>query len=137
MSAFALLFTLAAIGISEVVYLIRTRRAAEQPVCLIGGQCAMVLTSKYNKLFGFHNDVAGLLFYIAASVLTALLVLEIGPEQLLVDVFALMLAVASLLSLLLVYIQWRVLKAWCFWCLMSAFTVWGMACILRIYFIIY
>jgi uncharacterized membrane protein len=135
MTAFALLFTLAAIGISEAVYLIRTRKAAEQPVCLIGGQCAVVLTSKYNKLFGFHNDVAGLLFYIAALVLTALLVLEMGPERLLVQLFSLMLAGASFLSVLLVYIQWRVLKAWCFWCLMSAFTVWGMTCILAIYYL--
>ncbi len=134
MSAFALLFTLAAIGISDVGYLIRTRKAAEQPVCLIGGQCAVVLTSKYNKLFGFHNDVAGLLFYIAASLLTALLVLEIGSERLLVHLFALLLAGASFLSLLLVYIQWRVLKAWCFWCLMSAFTVWTMTCILATYY---
>lgn len=51
MTAFALLFTLSAIGISETVYLIRKRIASERPVCLIGEDCTLVLASKYNKLF--------------------------------------------------------------------------------------
>jgi uncharacterized membrane protein len=134
MTAFALLFTLAAIGISETVYLIRTRRAAERPVCIIGSDCTTVLTSVYNHIFYIHNDVAGLLFYVAASLLTALLVLETGDQSRLVTTFTLLLALGSLMSIILMYIQWRLIKAWCFWCVMSACTIWLMTIILAFHF---
>jgi uncharacterized membrane protein len=130
MTSLALLFTLAAVGISETVYLIRKRIASEKPACLIGESCVLVLHSKYNKTFGIHNDVLGLLFYITASFITAFLV--IGVEPLLLWSFLLKLSVAlgALLSLFFTYLQWRVIRAWCFWCLMSAFTVWLMGVIL-------
>lgn len=126
MSAIALLFTLDAIGISMTTYLIGKRRAAEAPVCPIGNDCTKVLTSKYNRLFGIHNDVAGLGFYLVTAVITALLVLEVGPTSLLINLLTLLLVGASFLSLVFTYIQWRILKAWCFWCVTSAVTVWLM-----------
>ncbi len=132
MTAFALLFTLAAVGVAETVYLIRTRLAAERPVCIIGSDCGAVLTSKYNRLFFIHNDIAGLLFYLVAMLLTALLVENVGDQSLLV--FAFLLGTGSLMSLVFVYIQWRLLKAWCFWCLMSACTIWLMTFILGLHF---
>lgn len=133
MSAIALLFTLDAIGVSITTYLIGKRRAAEAPVCPIGNDCTKVLTSKYNHLFGIHNDVAGLGFYLVAGTITALLVLETGPTALLVDLLTLLLVGASMMSLIFTYIQWRVLKAWCFWCVTSAVTVWLMTAIDLIY----
>ncbi|MEK7081962.1 MAG: vitamin K epoxide reductase family protein [Patescibacteria group bacterium] len=51
MTALALLFTLSAVGISETVYLIRKRLAAEKPICPIGENCALVLTSRWSKIF--------------------------------------------------------------------------------------
>ncbi len=133
MSAFALLFTLDAIGISIATYLIGKRRSAEAPVCPIGKDCTKVLTSRYNHVFGIHNDVAGLGFYLVTAVLTALLVLETGPAVLLVNLLTLLLVGASFMSLVFTYIQWRVLKAWCFWCVTSALTVWLMTAIDFIY----
>jgi len=132
MTAFALLFTLSAIGVAETVYLIRKRLASERPVCPIGGGCEIVLESKYNKTFGIHNDVLGLLFYLAASVVTACLVIGIEPMTLWETVFPIMIAFGSLMSLYLTYLQWRVIKFWCFWCLMSASTIWLMAIIIII-----
>ena len=67
MTAFALLFTLSAIGISEVTYLIRKRIAEEKPVCILGKSCSIVLRSKYRKLFIIPNDILGLLLYITVS----------------------------------------------------------------------
>jgi uncharacterized membrane protein len=120
----ALLFTLAAIGISESAYLIRKRRAAETPVCPIGKGCETVLNSKYNRLFlGIHNDLAGMAMYLVLSVLTALLVImDQSPLWAPLGV-AILLAGATLTSVLLVYLQWRVIRVWCFWCLMSAATI--------------
>src|SRR5258708_37453340 len=83
MTTLALLFTLAAIGVAETVYLIRTRRALERPVCIVGQSCSTVLESKYNKLFLFlHNDEMGLFFYLVALVLPALILLGVGDIRL-------------------------------------------------------
>ncbi len=130
MTPHALLFTLAAIGISETVYLIRKRLAAERPVCLLGEDCATVLGSAYNRIFVIHNDTAGLIFYIVIALIAAFIVIGIKPLmtwKLAADVLV---ASGVLFSLFLLYLQWKVIKAWCFWCVMSAMTVFAMAGIL-------
>jgi len=132
MTSYALLFALSAIGISETVYLVRKRIAAEKPVCPIGEDCTLVLTSKYNKLFIIPNDVLGLLFYIAASFIASFLVIGIEPLAFWNFVFRISVAAAALISLFFTYLQWRVIRAWCFWCLMSAFTIWLMEGIILI-----
>lgn len=130
MSAFALLFTLSAIGISETVYLIRTRLRSEKPICPIGESCAVVLTSRYHKLFLIPNDVLGLLFYILASLLSGFLVIGVEPLAFWSFLFTISVAIGTLLSIFFTYLQGRVIRAWCFWCLMSAFTIWLMAIIM-------
>lgn len=132
MTSFALLFTLSAIGISETVYLIRKRIASEKPVCPIGEGCATVLTSKYSKMFIIPNDILGLLSYIVISLIAAFLVIGVEPVFLWNFVLKILIAAASLMSILLTYLQWRVIHAWCFWCLMSAFTIWLMGTIILI-----
>jgi uncharacterized membrane protein len=130
MTSFALLFTLSAIGISETAYLIRKRIASEKPVCPIGENCTLVLESKYNKIFFVHNDVLGFLFYIAASFITAFLVIGVEPLAFWNFILKLSVGFGALFSVFLTYLQWRVIRAWCFWCLMSAFTIWLMAIII-------
>lgn len=132
MTSLALLFTLAAIGVSETVYLIRKRIAAEKPVCPIGGGCAAVLTSRYSKIFLIPNDVLGLLNYLAISLIAAFSVIGAGPILFWNSALKILIAAASLMSLFLTYLQWRVIRAWCFWCLMSAATIWLMGIILFI-----
>lgn len=130
MTSFALLFTLSAIGISETVYLIRKRMLSEKPICPIGGGCALVLTSKYNKFFIIPNDVLGLLFYVMASFISAFLVIGIESLSFWGFIFKLSVAFGTFLSLFFIYLQWRVIHAWCFWCLMSAFTIFLMGIII-------
>lgn len=130
MTSFALLFTLSAIGISETVYLIRKRIASEKPVCPIGGGCVTVLTSKYSKVFVIPNDVLGLAAYIMISFIAAFLVIGVKPMIWWNFILAVLVAIASLTSIFFTYLQWRVIHAWCFWCLMSAFTVWLMGAII-------
>lgn len=132
MTSYALLFTLAAIGISETVYLIRKRIASEKPFCPIGDSCAMVLTSKYSKMFIIPNDVLGLLTYIIISFIAAFLVIGVEPIFFWNFALKILVAVASFMSIFFTYLQWRVIKAWCFWCLMSAFTIWLMGSIILI-----
>ncbi len=122
----ALLFTIAAVGISEAAYLVRKRIAAEAPVCPIGGGCETVLRSQYNKIFGIHNDLLGLTFYIFAAITTgAIVIYDNDPalQSLLVFILEVMLLGATVMSAIFFYLQWKVIKAWCFWCLMSALTI--------------
>lgn len=130
MTPHALLFTLAAIGISETVYLIRKRIALQKPVCIIGEDCQKVLESKYNKIFGIRNDVLGLLFYIVISFITAFLVIGVEPVAWWDFLAKILIAGGAVMSLALTYIQWKLIKAWCFWCIMSAITTWLMAIII-------
>lgn len=130
MTSYALLFTLAAIGISETVYLIRKRIALEKPICPIGDNCTLVLESKYNKIFIIPNDVLGLFFYIMASFVSAFLVIGVGPLVFWDFIFKTSVVFGTILSLFFTYLQWKVIKAWCFWCLMSAFTIWLMGIII-------
>lgn len=130
MTPHALLFTLAAMGISETAYLIRKRMALEAPVCPIGEDCATVLSSKYSKIFGIHNEYLGLLFYFAVSFAAAFLVIGVGSLPFWNFILRVLVAGASVFSAFLIYLQWRVIQAWCFWCVMSAITVFIMALIL-------
>lgn len=132
MTALALIFTLSAIGISEVVYLVRKRIASERPVCPIGGGCETVLSSKYNKIFFIPNDILGLLAYITISIIAAFLVIGVEPLSFWIIAIKILVGIASLVSLVLTYLQWRVIHAWCFWCVMSAFTIWLMGIILLV-----
>ena len=132
MTSFALLFTLSAIGISEMVYLVRTRISAQKPICPIGGDCHVVLTSKWSRIFIVPNDILGLLNYIGIAFLSAFLVIGFGPVSLWFFILKVIITLTSLLSLFFVYLQWKVIKAWCFWCVMSACTFWLMGIIILV-----
>ncbi len=130
MTALSLFFTHAAIGISITAYLIRKRKAAEKPICPIGGDCLSVLTSKYNKMLGVHNDVSGMIFYILMAFFSGLIVIGVEPVEIWNQIIVIVVGVATLLSIRFIYLQGIVLKAWCTWCVLSALTVFDMAIIL-------
>lgn len=127
MTLFALLFTLAAIGISETSYLVKVRRAHENPVCLSGESCQIVLHSKYSHLFFVGNDLLGFWYYLAITGVLGLIVSGTGPITQWVMILRFLLLCGSILSIFLTYLQWRVIRAWCMWCLMSAGTIWLMS----------
>ncbi len=130
MTSLALIFSLAMIGISETAYLIKKRLHQEKAVCFIGGNCNIVLESKYNKIFFIHNDVLGFVGYFLIGLLCVFLVIGIQPNfvwNFLVKIF---ISLASLLSAIFVFIQWKIIKHWCFFCVMSALTIWLMQIII-------
>ena len=126
MASWALLFTISCIGISETSYLIKKRFLSERPICPIGENCSLVLESKYSKFLNIHNDVLGLLFYITCSVISAFIVIGVSPINTWLFLFKILLFFGSVISIFLTYIQFKIIKAWCFWCLMSAATIWLM-----------
>lgn len=129
MTPHALLFTLACIGISETVYLIRKNHADEKPFCVLGETCQIVLQSKYKKTFGIPNEILGVFFYAVVALITALLVIEVEPLYLFEGAARGLIFAGAFMSCYFLFLQWRVIKAWCFWCVMSALTIFGMTAI--------
>lgn len=126
----ALIFILAGIGISEAFYLLKLRLRKQKPVCVIGEKCNLVLESKYNSLFfGIPNELMGLAFYISVATLSTLLFLGIGQTKWLMPLTKIIVISGALFSIFLFYLQWKVIKAWCIRCLMSAATVFLMVLI--------
>ena len=126
MTSLALIFSFAALGISETSYLIQKRRAAEKPICPVNENCLAVLESRYRKIFFISNDILGLLFYVLCSFVAAFLVVGIEPLPFWNFVIKILILLGSVFSVFLTYLQFHVIRAWCFWCLMSAATIWLM-----------
>lgn len=104
-------------GIFTAGYLINKRKSLKPMVCPMGGECEKVLNSQYNQTLGIKNDLLGMLYY-SYTLLFAISLFFIG------DIFMkyeLIIAGAGLLfSSYLVFIQAKVLQAYCFYCLVSA-----------------
>lgn len=130
MTATIAVFLLALVGIGETAYLVRKRVRMERPVCVIGSSCEAVLESKYNKLIlGIPNDFLGLFLYLMIAGVAALILKDTAPLSVWTNALRIFIAAGSVASFVFSYIEWRIIKAWCFWCLMSASTLWLMGVI--------
>lgn len=117
-----LLLVLCLIGILETIYLIHKRKKAEHPVCIIGEGCSVVLNSKYNKTLGIHNDLLGLIFYIITIGVIVTSLLTRTPDYFI----QICLITGTISSIIFMIIQFGVLRSFCFWCTMSALTIFAM-----------
>lgn len=129
---FLILF-LALSGIVETAYLVKQRKIRERPICFLNEDCSKVLDSRYNKFFGINNDILGLLFYISVFILAIILIVGIGPENILIILLKILVFAAALFSAKLTFIQWRVIKSWCAWCVFSAITTFLIAIIVYMF----
>lgn len=130
MTIYAAVFALAIMGVNDTTYLIRKRLAAAMPVCPIGDDCDKVLESKQKNILVLPLDIWGLLFYSTVALSCALAAIGVGPVAFWDSFIGSIVGLGAILSLFFTYLQWRVIKAWCFWCLTSAFTVWTMGAII-------
>lgn len=80
--------------------------------CVIGGDCGSVVSSYYGKTFGIKNEIYGFLYYLLV------IVFSLGVKSLYTVVLIASL-VATLFSVRLFYLQSRVLKKYCSWCLVA------------------
>ena len=78
----------------------------------------------------------GFLFYVVVALLTSILVIDGESFRALGGFFDLavrwIIIGGMAMSLALFYIQWRVIKAWCFWCILSAGTTFAMGVIVLV-----
>lgn len=128
MTDYATLLGFEIVGAMIALYLVWKRRTAGKPVCVIGDDCGVVLESKYNNIFRVaHNDVMGLLYYVAMITLVNLLMFDLGPTGTILLAIRGMAATGAGMGLFFMFVQWRLIKAWCFWCILSNLNTWIIA----------
>lgn len=120
-----IIFILALVGFAEAVYLNYECRRHRAPVCLIGNQCSIVWDSQYSKTFGVSNEVLGLIYYATLSIVEWMIFSGDTSSLMIIGEYIILIA-GAIMSLYFFYVQWRLIKAWCFWCTLSAFIVWTM-----------
>lgn len=113
-----LILVFSAIGILDTLYLSYHSFTKTPAKCLFFPQewCRKVQQSKYSRLFIIPNSYLGLSLYSAIFILTLLVskgMLSFAPV-------AALIGFGFLFSLLFMYLQAFVIKAFCTWCVLSA-----------------
>ncbi|MCK9345274.1 MAG: hypothetical protein M0P64_04150 [Candidatus Pacebacteria bacterium] len=126
MNIHLIVLILAIIGEMVTIYLFAERTKKRPPVCPIGDGCSVVWESPYSKTCGVGNDILGIIFYTLVGIIE-LAFLAGCTFSYLIPIEYMVLLGGALLSCYFVYLEARVICAWCFWCTLSAFLTWGMA----------
>ena len=110
------------IGLVVSSYIYRQKKKKVKLVCPREASCEKVVHSTYGTTFGIGNDVLGIAYYTVVGIIHVAMVvfpgIAIGPV---VWVLTLMTISGALFSLYLIALQAIVIRAWCMWCLGSAF----------------
>lgn len=108
-------------GIFNAGYLVWTHRQKKPLVCPLDHDCSTVTESKWSRIFFIRNDTIGLFFFLMMLLgsLAAFFLSEFA--NLLYWFLFLATGFALLFSLFLIFIQFYVLKDYCFYCCISAF----------------
>ena len=109
-------------GVSFYIFFKKTR--GEKLVCIIGEDCGKVFNSKYNMMFGFPNEMLGMVYYAFVAIDAVLLQSGVSTIGFLSLPFLSLFTsgVAALFSLYLLGIQAFILKEWCEYCIAIAVT---------------
>ena len=108
---------LAIIGLLVTGYIAIAHARNKKVVCPITkGDCNIVLDSEWSKILGVKNEILGLAYYIA--LIAGLILTQSYPSLLLAIKGAAI--VSTLYSVFLLGIQTKVLKQFCFYCLLTA-----------------
>ena len=106
------------IGLADTFFVTINHYKGVIPPCTLLNGCETVLTSKYSEIFGVPIALFGALFY-GIVFLSALAYLKTKNNKIII-VFLILTALAFLMSLFFIYLQFFVIKAVCEYCLTSA-----------------
>lgn len=123
-----IIFILALAGFAEAVYLNYECRRHRAPVCVIGNNCSTVWDSPYSKTFGVSNEVLGLVYYSTLAVVEWMIFTG-DTSSLMATGEYMILVGGAVMSIYFFIVQWKLIKAWCFWCTLSAVVVWVMVAV--------
>ena len=113
-----LILFLTLIGLFDASYLTWKHYVGAGPACLIFEGCDTVLTSEYAIMFGLPVSLWGMIYYAAVFFLALFSFLEKSRQAL--GLAAIIVSAGFLSSIYFLYLQFFVLKAICFYCLISA-----------------
>lgn len=116
----AVFLVLSLLGITDAGFLFYKRFEAKPLVCPINHDCNAVTQSRYSHTFGVPNDLMGLLYYITVFICGLILVVAPGELVNLPRFLWFITGGGFLFSAYLTYLQARVLRDYCFYCLISA-----------------
>lgn len=119
---------LAIIGVADCLYLNYERKRKRPPVCMIGHSCEQVWASPYSYTLGVSNEILGIIFYATAIAVEWSLFLGDTSFPMVFGEY-LILSGGAVVSLYFVFLQWRIIRAWCFWCTLSAILTFSMLAI--------
>lgn len=116
------------IGCMDAIYLTAEHYSGIGVSCVIFKGCDIVANSEYNSLFGLPVALYGVLYYFGI-LFVSLLYVDMGNKKfhgifklLNVKLLPLYTLIGFLMSIRFVYLQAFVIKAFCTYCLFSAFT---------------
>jgi len=109
---------LAFVGFLDAAYLTIEHFSGKIPPCTLVDGCNSVLTSQYATLGPVPLALAGVLYYVSLFVLISAASGQSAGRYASLAMFLLSVGLAA--SLGLIYLQWQVIEAFCFYCLVSA-----------------
>ena len=109
----------ALLGLADAIYLTVHHYTAAPVPCSITNGCEEVLTSQYAEIGGFPLAGVGALAYFIAF---SLALLRVYGDRRMWDLFGILVTVMAIFSAWLIYLQARVIEAFCQFCLISAAT---------------
>lgn len=112
-----LLLILGFLGFLDATYLTILHYKNLIPPCTVTHGCETVLTGTYSTVLGIPISLPGTLFYIAVMVLGILLLTN--SKKLFLNLLLLLSTSGVLASLILIYIQLGIIKAYCQYCIIS------------------
>lgn len=115
-----LILLFSSIGIFDALYIITIAFSGAKIKCWFFPQkwCEKVVKSKYSKTFGISNGLLGLMLYQAIFMFTLLSIYTAVPFE----PAMILITAGFLFSMYFLYIQAFVLRAFCTYCVLSAFN---------------
>ena len=105
------------LGFLDASYLTILHYKNAIPPCTVSNGCEIVLTSSYSTILGIPIALPGAGFFLAVIALSLLLLTS--PIKLFKNLLILTAVSGTIVSVILIYIQFAILKAYCQYCLAS------------------
>lgn len=113
----------AVIGLIVSLYIRIQKRKKTKLICPREANCEKVIHSIHSKTIGIPNEILGIIYYSTIGIIYALTLFYPAFSTSQIDWLILMMtSIGAVFSVYLIALQALVIRAWCMWCLASAFA---------------
>lgn len=113
-----LVFVLSLLGLGVAAFLFYEYSITGPILCPTGGGCDIVRASQYSKFLGISVPVLGIVYYLMMAMVSVIHSHQL-PVRLLAKFKLISALVAVIFGVYLTYLEAFVIKAYCFWCVVS------------------